>query len=96
MNSQQQSVYQGNHAEQELMRNLSMQHKTHFRIVCTDMGETVYEWMGVQLKNLSSMRLASYLRWAEYEGLLSTQFAEMIKKELVERGHYEASLAWKL
>lgn len=82
--------------EQELARNLYMQQQTHFRIVCTDMGETVYEWMGVQLQNLSSMRLARYLRWAEFEGLLSTRFAEMIKQELIERGHYEASLGWKI
>lgn len=81
--------------EQELARNLYMQQQTNFRIVCSDMGETVYEWMGVQLQNLSSMRLASYLRWAEFEGFLSTRFAEMIKQELIERGHYEASLDWK-
>ena len=75
--------------------NIASQLRKQCFIPKTDMGDVIYEWIDDQAENLSSVRLAEILFWADHNFFVDSCFIKAAKQELIKRGHYEPSRSWK-
>jgi hypothetical protein len=80
----------------DLHNFIASQQAGNFRVIHSDMGEVLYEWIDDRLEGLSSVRLADILRLARHDGInMDSHFLEAVKQALEKRGHYQRALNWQ-